>query len=149
MGAMTGNSTHRAHDRLDLRSRLSDIAQIPTWVEQLASRYNFSKDLQFAIDLCLEEAIANIIVYGYRGDDERPVSVSLATPRDGHFIFAVEDEAPRFNPLDAPELPPLNPDEEIRIGGQGLRLLRGFAHSLEYEPTAKGNRLRIGFSATA
>ena len=104
---MTGNSTHRAHDRLDLRSRLSDIAQIPTWVEQLALRYNFSKDLQFAIDLCLEEAIANIIVYGYRGEDERPVSVSLATPHEGDFIFTVEDEAPQFNPLDAPELPPL------------------------------------------
>ena len=38
-----------------------------------------------------------------------------------------------------------SPDEEIRIGGQGLRLLRGFAHTLEYEQTAKGNRLRIEF----
>lgn len=149
MGAMTGNSTDRAHDRLVLRSRLSDVAQIPTWVERLASRYNFSKDLQFAIDLCLEEAIANIIIYGYPGDENRPVNVCLTMAQDGDFIFSVEDEAPKFNPLEAPELPPLNPDEEIRVGGQGLRLLRRFAHSLEYEPTANGNRLRIGFSGRA
>jgi anti-sigma regulatory factor (Ser/Thr protein kinase) len=146
---MTGNITDRVRDRLDLRSRLSDIARIPHWVEQLAVRYSFSKDLLFAIDLCLEEAIANTIIYGYRGEGDRPINVSLAIPRDGDYVFSVEDEAPPFNPLDAPELPPLNPDDEIRVGGQGLRLLRRFAGSLEYEPTASGNRLRIGFSTNA
>jgi hypothetical protein len=77
----------------------------------------------------------------------RSVIVRFTRPREGHFVFVVEDEAPLFNPLDKPELPALNPREEIRIGGQGIRLLRRFADALEYEPMPAGNRLRISFSA--
>jgi anti-sigma regulatory factor (Ser/Thr protein kinase) len=67
-------------------------------------------------------------------------------PRDGHFEFVVEDEAPLFNPLDVPEPPPLQPQEKIRIGGQGIRLLRRLAGTLAYEPTPAGNRLKMTFS---
>jgi serine/threonine-protein kinase RsbW len=148
MSAVTENPTDQTHGRLDLQSRLSDIARIPEWIEQLALRYSIPEDLQFAMDLCLEEALANTIIYGYRSEDNHPVSVEFTCPSEGHFVFVVEDDAPKFNPLEAPELPPLSPDQEIRIGGQGLRLLRRFAHTLEYETTATGNRLRIGFSAS-
>src|ERR1035437_2406292 len=44
-------------------------------------------------------------------------------------------------------LPAMNPVDEDRIGGQGLRLMRGFASALEYEAMPHGNRLRISFSA--
>jgi anti-sigma regulatory factor (Ser/Thr protein kinase) len=59
----------------------------------------------------------------------------------------VEDEAPSFNPLIAPELPELKPQDDIRVGGQGIRLLRRFTDALEYEPVPGGNRLRMGFSS--
>jgi len=143
--AVTGNSTDQFHDQRDLQSRLSDIAQIPIWIGQLALRYNIPEDLQFAMDLCLEEALSNIIIYGYLREEGHPLTVRFATPRDGCFVFEVEDEAPLFNPLEAPELPPLGPNQEMRIGGQGIRLLRRFAHKLAYEPTTKGNLLRIEF----
>src|SRR5579859_1349211 len=120
--AVTGNSTDQSRDQLDLRSRLSDIAQIPIWISQLALRYNIPEDLQFAMDLCLEEALSNVIIYGYLREDGRPLTVRFAASRDGRFVFEVEDEAPIFNPLEAPELPPLDPDHEMRIGGQGIRL---------------------------
>jgi serine/threonine-protein kinase RsbW len=144
---MTGNGTDEAGDRLALRSRLSDIARLRPWIEGLASRHAIPENVQFAINVCLEEALANAIRHGYGGAPDRPLIVHFTTPSAGYFVFAVDDEAPRFNPLDAPELPPLSPREEIRIGGQGLRLLRRFADSLEYEPTPAGNRLRIGFCA--
>lgn len=144
---MTRNSTYKTNDRLELASRLSDIARIPSWIEQLTSRYSIPEDLQFAMDLCLEEALANTIVYGYHSEDNHSVSVDFTSPGKGRFVFVVEDDAPKFNPLEGPELPPLGPGGEMRIGGQGIRLLRRFAHTLEYEATTTGNRLRIGFSA--
>ena len=104
--AVTGNSTDQFHDQRDLQSRLSDIAQIPIWIGQLALRYNIPEDLQFAMDLCLEEALSNIIIYGYLREDRPPAHGPLRDPSgDGCFVFEVEDEAPLFNPLEAPELP--------------------------------------------
>jgi len=102
--------------------------------------------MQFAIELCLEEVVSNVIRHGYGGTEDSWVIVRFATLRAGDFEFIVDDEAPRFNPLEAPEPKVINSDEEIRVGGQGIRLLRQFAKTVEYEETPKGNRLRMSFS---
>jgi anti-sigma regulatory factor (Ser/Thr protein kinase) len=134
-------------DRLMLRSRLSEMAQLPAWIEGLATRHGIPNDVQFGIELCLEEVVSNVIRHGYAGAEDRSVAVSFATPRHSYFEFVVEDEAPQFNPLEAPDLKAIDPGDEARIGGQGIRLLREFANTVEYEPLPAGNRLRIGFSS--
>jgi len=144
---MIANGTNQTQDRLALQSRLSEIAQVPAWTEDLASRYAIPGDVQFAMDLCLEEVLSNIIRHGYAGAQDRPVIVNFTKLREGYFVIVVDDEAPYFNPLDAPELPMVSPAEQSRIGGQGIRLVRQFANTLDYESTPTGNRLRIGFSA--
>jgi anti-sigma regulatory factor (Ser/Thr protein kinase) len=144
---MTGNGTGQMQDQLALRSRLSDMTQLSPWIEGLASRHAIPGNVQFAVELCLEEVVSNVIRHGYAGAEDCSVVVQFAMPRDGYFEFAVEDEAPRFNPLDAPELSALDPEDETRVGGQGIRLVRQFANSVEYEPTPRGNRMRLGFSA--
>jgi serine/threonine-protein kinase RsbW len=142
---MIANGTNQTQDRLALQSRLSEIAQVPAWTEDLASRYAIPGEVQFAMDLCLEEILSNIIRHGYAGEQDRPVIVNFSKPRDGYFVIVVDDEAPYFNPLDAPELPMVSPGEQTRIGGQGIRLVRQFANVLDYESTSTGNRLRLGF----
>lgn len=143
---MVANSTDQALDRLSLRSHLSEMSRLPRWLEGLASRHDIPGEVQFAIDLCLEEAVSNVIRHGYAGAEDRSVSVVFAMPRSGYFEFVVEDEAPHFNPLAAPALEAVSTEQAIRVGGQGIRLLRQFADSVEYESTPRGNRLRIGFS---
>ena len=73
------------------------------------------------------------------------MSVRFMNPAEGHFVLVVEDEAPHFNPLDAPELPAVEVDDQKGVGGQGIRLLRRFAETLEYQATPTGNRLSMGF----
>jgi serine/threonine-protein kinase RsbW len=144
---MRENGPDQAQDTLTLGGRLSEIEELAPWIESLALRHAIPPDVQFAIALCLEEAVFNVIHHGYSGEEEdRSVVVRFLLPRDQYVVFLVEDEASPFNPLDAPELPPLSPHEEMRIGGQGLRLMRRFADTLEYEQTPDGNRLRLGFS---
>jgi anti-sigma regulatory factor (Ser/Thr protein kinase) len=134
--------------RLRLGSRLSDIAYVHAWVERVASANGISPDLKFAMELCLEEAISNVIRHGYGPDANGTVTVQFAMPHKGSFVFEVEDHARPFNPLGAPEIPALSLGREMRVGGEGLRLLRSFANMIEYVPMPGGNRLRIGFQAT-
>lgn len=144
---MTGNGKDTTGERLNLPSRISELAQVLPWIERLASRHAIAASTQFAINLCLEEVLSNIIRHGYSGEPDHPITVQFSSPREEYFVFVVEDEAPLFNPMDAPELPARNSLEEIPIGGQGIRLLRRFADALEYEAMPTGNRLSIGFSA--
>ncbi len=141
------NGVGETPDRLMIRGVLSEIARIPIWIENLATRFSIPADLQNSINLCLEEVVSNVIRHGYCGEADRSVLVRFSNPRKNYFVFTVEDEAPHFNPLIAPELSELNPREDIRIGGQGIRLLRRFTDALEYEQMPSGNRLSMGFSA--
>ena len=124
---MIGNGKHTTGERLNLRSRLSELTQLLPWIERLASRHTIPADTKFAMNLCLEEVLSNIIRHGYSGKPDHSIAVQFSSPREAIFVFVVEDEAPPFNPVDAPELPPLSSLEDPQIGGQGIRLLRRFA----------------------
>ena len=143
---MTKNETERIQDRIVLSSELSQISRIFPWIEALASQYEIVESLQFAINLCLEEAVSNVIRHGYANQAGRFIAVRFMVSSEGNLVFTVDDDAPPFNPLEAPSLPMLDEQGETRIGGHGIRLLRGFADMLEYQPTSTGNRLRIAFS---
>jgi len=145
---MTRSGSEQIRDRLVPRSRLADIHQLSPWIEGLSVRYAISAPIRFSMILCLEEAISNIVQYGYDGTENGSIVVSFNV-LSSYFEFTVDDEAPSFNPLDAPELPPLNPHEEMRLGGHGIRLLRQFANEVQYEATSNGNRLSIRFLVTA
>jgi serine/threonine-protein kinase RsbW len=136
----------QAIDRIVLRGTLSETSPLSEWVQSLAARYCVDDDLQFAIHLCLEEAVSNIIRHGYAPDTAEPVTIEFSRPHEGQLVFTIEDFAPPFNPLLAPEMPLVDTSGEPAIGGRGIRLLQAFAHTIEHERTAVGNRLRIGFT---
>ena len=145
---MTGNGNHNPGERLDSRSRMSELAKVPSWIERLASYHPIPPDMQFAMNLCLEEVLSNIIRHGYVGQADHSIGVRFSRPRSDYYEFVIEDEAPPFNPVAAPELPPISEREDVSVGWQGLRLLRRFADALEYQATPTGNRLSIGFTAS-
>ena len=148
---MTESSARMPEEQIALCGSLDELAFVRPWVEELSGKHAISADVRFVIDLCLEEALSNIVRHGYKGDCARPITVACSVEERSsatrELVFVIEDKAPHFNPLDAV----LNQTEiahtldDLTPGGQGIRLLRKFAGSLQYEPLAEGNRLRIGF----
>jgi serine/threonine-protein kinase RsbW len=148
---MTANHTESTpvqQDELEelvLDSELSEMNRLPSWVEAVGDRYGITDRVRFAMNLCLEEAVSNSIRHGYAGCAGQLVRVNFSEPRAGYFVVEVEDDAPQFDPLHLPPLPKIDEQSPDRLGGQGIRLMSGFSDLLEYEATATGNRLRIGF----
>jgi anti-sigma regulatory factor (Ser/Thr protein kinase) len=122
------------------------MERLPVWIDSLADAYAIDENVKFAINLCLEEVVSNVIRHGYSNQKGQFLTVDCSSPGPGKFVFTVEDEASPFNPLELATLPAIGPQEDGPIGGQGIRLLRGFSDSLEYEAKLGGNRLHIGFS---
>jgi anti-sigma regulatory factor (Ser/Thr protein kinase) len=132
--------------RLTLRSRLEDLAQLWPWVETLAARYSLPDKTRYAIELCLEEALSNIVRHGFRGELNQLITVQCKPSGAGELIFTVEDQAPPFDPLAyAPSGTAPASIEDLKPGGQGIRLMRNFASRLAWEPLATGNRLTLAF----
>jgi len=138
--------------RLTIQSRLEDLALLWPWAESIAEEHAAPTSARYAIHLCLEEAISNVIRHGYGGQPGRPVTVEFSSA-PGELVFTVEDQAPPFDPLGfrgndaepAPTSPASSCIDEIPLGGQGIRLMRKFAGGLSYTRLAHGNRLALRF----
>jgi len=140
-----------AHDRLTLRSQLSDLSLVSAWVRALTSRCCVSERTGFAIDLCLEEALSNIIRHGYAGDPTRKIEVEFKVSAEGVISFTIEDSAPHFRPFDPSQplqAPAAGALEDVVPGGHGIPLMRKFADAVDWEPLPKGNRLTLRFSVS-
>ena len=145
--AISGENTVMPEPRLTMGSRFEDLTLLWNWVEAQAAEYGIPSETEYAIQLCLEEAVSNIIRHGYRGRPHLAITVDCVAPAgEQEILFTVEDQAPPFDPLAAAEMPIPTSIDEIPDGGRGIRLLRGFAGSLAYQRLPGGNRLTIGFA---
>jgi anti-sigma regulatory factor (Ser/Thr protein kinase) len=146
---MPENLADKAEARLTLESRLADLARVCPWVDALAAEYAIPADTRYAIDLCLEEAISNVIRHGYGGEPGHPITILFMPDGQNGLTFVIRDNAPPFAPSEQGQLreadaPPASIDQ-FMVGGQGIRLMRRFAGALVYEPLPGGNRLTISF----
>jgi serine/threonine-protein kinase RsbW len=145
---MPAKDTAKPAPRLILKSQLDDMALLWPWVEALVAEYSIPADTAFAVHLCLEEAISNVIRHGYGGEPDHSLTIDFAQPEAHRVVFTIEDQAPPFDPLvpsliEEPAAP--SPEDYLRPGGRGILLLRKFAGTLAYERLAGGNRLTVGF----
>ncbi|MGB8028691.1 MAG: ATP-binding protein [Terracidiphilus sp.] len=145
---MPAEHTAKPASRLTLKSQLDDMALLWPWIEALGVEYAIPANTLFGVHLCLEEAISNVIRHGYNGQPGNTLTVDCTSPNAHEVVFTVDDQAPPFDPLapahiEEPAEP--SPEDDLRPGGRGIRLLRSFAGTLAYEQLAGGNRLTIGF----
>jgi anti-sigma regulatory factor (Ser/Thr protein kinase) len=153
VAAMPAEDTAKHVSRLTLKSQLDDMALLWPWAEALIAQFNIPSDTAFAIHLCLEEAISNVIRHGYIGQQDQLLTVNCALP-EAHLIeFTIEDQAPFFDPLEPDHIEELvepSPEDFLRPGGRGILLMRKFASTIKYERIEAGkgggNRLTIGFA---
>lgn len=139
----------RIPSRLSLQCRLEDLILVLPWISALGEEHGIPEQTQFAINLCLEEALSNIIRHGHDEDSSHCITVDFESEGKDKIAFAVEDHAEPFDPVQAAEATgdaPTMTEDDLQPGGQGLRFLRTFSSELAYERLHDTNRLTIGFS---
>ncbi len=79
-------------DRLELDSRLTEVARVRSRVDKLTDRLGFPDENRFAVQLCMEEALANMILHGYRNEPGHPIVVT-ALVQAGTLSIRIDDQA--------------------------------------------------------
>jgi anti-sigma regulatory factor (Ser/Thr protein kinase) len=129
--------------RLVLRNDVAELKRLAGWIEGFAGR-GMSPDVSFAVQLCLEEAVANIIMYGAAKDDRLEIAVELER-NGGTLVARIEDNGRQFDPTRAPSPSVATSLEEAKIGDLGIHLMRSFASGMDYERRDGRNRLTLQF----
>ncbi|BBL66997.1 ATP-binding protein [Methanoculleus chikugoensis] len=110
----------------------ANLGALPAIAEFLAETLaGCGGELVFAIQLAVDEACSNIVLYGYPGGE--PGSISIACTADDETVrVTITDDGVPFDPLTAPP-PPLDvPVEERPIGGLGIHFIRTVTDSVTY-----------------
>ena len=127
---------------LKLKNDLAEITRLSEELEAFCEANGVSMDTVMALNLALEEAVTNVIDYGYGHEGEHELEVELIVA-DGSVQATISDDAAEYNPL-AREDPDVNaPLEERRIGGLGVLLVKKLMDTVTYARTDGKNVLTM------
>jgi anti-sigma regulatory factor (Ser/Thr protein kinase) len=127
--------------RLTLSHERPELARLSAWLDEQEAALGMPDRVAYAVRLCLEEAVTNLIDHAPAASD---IAVDLGW-QGAVMVAAIEDCGPPFDPRTAPV--PARPKtlDDAMPGGLGLVLLRSFASDIDYRTAAGCNRLTLRF----
>ena len=127
---------------LVLHNDIQQIPQLAGFVETIAQEKQLSQSMAMGINLALEEAVSNVILYAYPKETDGLVDVEAILRRDS-ITFLVVDSGIPFDPTAAPEIDLNVPLESRPIGGLGIHLVRQLMDTVHYERKEEKNYLTM------
>ena len=125
------------HHSLVMRN---DIQQIPTLAEWIDS-LDLPQELNMPINLALEEAVSNVMLYAYPGSSGQVLVEAEHSAEQ--ITFTISDSGIPFDPTAQTEPDLTLSAEERPIGGLGIHLVRQIMDSIRYERKDNRNILTL------
>jgi serine/threonine-protein kinase RsbW len=127
--------------RIELANDLADLSRLSAELAAFADRHELSAAVMMALELSLEEAVTNVIDYGFDGGSHQ-IGVELAI-EDGAVRATVTDDGREYNPLLRPDPDVAAPLEDRQIGGLGVLLVKQLMDEVNYARDHGRNVLTI------
>lgn len=127
-----------------VRSDLAELERLCRIGTALGQQAGLSDDDLLALELSLEEAVANIMMHGHVPDDGEHIVVTFA-PQSRALVVKIEDDGPPFDPTALPPHEAPASLEEAPIGGLGVKLMRKLSAGMSYQRIGGRNQLTLVF----
>ena len=123
-----------------IKNNLDEIAILANFVEELCSELALPAEVTMNINLALEEAVANVIMYDYPWEEEHEILLKVSDTNE-QLIFLLTDKGLSFDPTQVAEVDLTLPIEERPIGGLGIFLIRSIMNEVTYQRLDNENQL--------
>ncbi len=132
---------------LTIDGALDGIAEASAWAADMAAELDLPSSLAFALDVCFEEALANVITHGLKDAPPEAKQVRLSMGRSGAVLqVVIEDHGAPFDPSTVTEAVLPTDLDQARVGGLGVHLMRNLTQAMRYERKDGANRLTLEFA---
>jgi len=131
---------------LSIRADTAEVRRASRWLESAALQQRVPAEQIARLDLCLNEALANILAHGGHSALASEVRLQLRVRHeagDHEAAVTVSDAGIAFDPLAYQPGPRADSLEEIEPGGLGLIMMREAADDLGYLRSEGRNLLTI------
>jgi anti-sigma regulatory factor (Ser/Thr protein kinase) len=121
----------------------ADPAAIPTitdGVMQVLQEKGWPEADAMAVELALQEAVANAIRHGCQGDRSKQLQCAVSCDDSGEILITVRDPGNGFDP--AAVANPLDPENLLKSSGRGIFLINGLMDDVRYADGGRELRMR-------
>ena len=101
-------------------------------MEAVAEMAHLDVGMTMSLNLALEEAVSNVIMYAYPQGSDGLVDIEAVITED-RLKFIISDSGQPFDPTAAPEADITLDVEDRPIGGLGIFLVRNIMDEVHYE----------------
>ena len=127
---------------LTLNNHINELDRLEPFLEDFFQQNGLAMESLSKIDLALEEALANVIMYAYPEGTEGDVTLSMRVENNA-ICMEISDGGVPFNPLQQQEADLDVPLEKRKIGGLGIHLIKEIMDSVAYEYREGKNFLKL------
>ena len=128
--------------RLVLKNSVDQISLLPAFVQEAVKASKLNSELEGSLNLALEEAVTNVVLYAYPEGTEGDVIIDAAVT-DKALTFTITDTGKPFDPTARPDVDINAGVEERPVGGLGIHLVRQIMDDVRYERRGNKNVLII------
>jgi len=102
------------------------------WLKKMCGNLAVPESVVKDLDLCANEAVANIILYAYEDHEQHRIKIRLELMKDQELSLTIQDDGNPFDPFKA--IIPESYDKigDIQIGGMGIQLMCSLANECKY-----------------
>jgi len=127
---------------LTLENDIKEIARLAEFLDQIGNDRSLDQGLVSSLNLALEEAATNVIMYAYPKETAGALDIDAVLGKD-FLEFTLTDGGVPFDPTAAPEADITLGVEERGIGGLGIFLVRNIMDSVVYTRKDGKNILKM------
>ena len=114
-----------------LQNDIRQIPQLADFVETIAQESNLDQSMAMTLNLALEEAVTNVIMYAYPKGSQGLVDLEAIVRKDS-LVFILSDSGKPFDPTAAPSADISLNVEERPIGGLGIYMVMNIMDKVVY-----------------
>ena len=128
--------------KLVIKNDISEINKLAIFIEELGEELGLMPNMIFNLNLVLEEAVSNVILYAYPEEKQHEI-ILTANMSDKNLIFVLLDTGKEFDPTQVPDADVTLSAEERQIGGLGIFLIRQIMNEVKYQRIEGKNILTL------
>ncbi|MCH8474401.1 MAG: ATP-binding protein [Opitutales bacterium] len=124
----------------DFGNSLAELASLAKALEDFGQRENLPPAVIGPLNLALDELFTNIVQHGYPPGKEGRIFLQLRK-NENSVEALLQDQAPAYNPFEAPDPDLESPIESRPIGGLGVHLVKELMDHWEYRRDSDQNTI--------
>jgi anti-sigma regulatory factor (Ser/Thr protein kinase) len=137
---------HLEKFELWVTNNFSELRAMSLWLHNICEHLALPESLTKDLDVCVNEAITNIILYAYEDQESHRILIQIEANQNQELCLTIQDNGFPFDPFTFTLPDTYEKIAGMNIGGLGIQLMKNLANQCHYQLVNNKNIITLRFS---